>query len=130
MGMDVTDLINYLRLEGPCDEDLLPTTTEEDPPPWEMSLPMREKLLIRGRTPRRNLVRMSKLRRRKTLNKRKTLRSILWKRTLRKNLVSMRTDHQKKRTPKRALKKALRKTRLRKGWSSQKKTISRRNLLV
>jgi len=32
MGMEVTDLINYLRLEGPCDEDLFPTTREERAP--------------------------------------------------------------------------------------------------
>ena len=38
MGMNVTDLIHYLRLDGPCDEDLLPTANEEDAPPlWEES---------------------------------------------------------------------------------------------
>ena len=29
MGMDVIDLINYLRFEGPCDEDFFPTANEE-----------------------------------------------------------------------------------------------------
>ena len=33
MGMDVLDLLNYLRLEGPCEEDLVPTTSEADAPP-------------------------------------------------------------------------------------------------
>ena len=37
-GMNVTNLINYLRLEGPCDEYLLPTTSEEDAlPPTDES---------------------------------------------------------------------------------------------
>jgi len=57
MGMDVIDLLNYLRLEGHCGEDLVPNSSEEDARSQEMSLVMREKLLIKGRTLRRNLVR-------------------------------------------------------------------------
>jgi len=30
MGMDVVDLLNYLRLEGPRDEDLMAHTSDED----------------------------------------------------------------------------------------------------
>jgi len=33
MGMSVIDLINYLRLEGPCDQHLLLTASQEDAPP-------------------------------------------------------------------------------------------------
>ena len=33
MGTSVTDLTNYLRLEGPCDKDLLLIASEVDTPP-------------------------------------------------------------------------------------------------
>jgi len=33
MGINVINLINYLRSEGLCDEDLLPIATKEDTPP-------------------------------------------------------------------------------------------------
>jgi len=33
MGMNVANLISYLRLEGPYDEDLLLTASEKDAPP-------------------------------------------------------------------------------------------------
>jgi len=31
--MNVVDLINYLRLKGPYDQDLIPTASEQDAPP-------------------------------------------------------------------------------------------------
>jgi len=70
MGMTVTDLINYLRLEGPCDHAVLPITSEEDTPPHEDESSMREKLLIGKRTPRGTLVRG----RESTLRKRNPMR--------------------------------------------------------
>ena len=33
MGMSMIDLINYLILEGPHDQDLIPTANEKDTPP-------------------------------------------------------------------------------------------------
>jgi len=36
--MTVVDLINYLRLEGPHDQECIPTTSEEDAPPPEDEL--------------------------------------------------------------------------------------------
>jgi len=54
--MDVIELKNFLRLEGPYNEDLVPTASEEMPHPKDMSLLIRKKLLIRGRTLGRNLV--------------------------------------------------------------------------
>jgi len=33
MGMSVVDLINYLRLEGPHDQERVSTASEEDAPP-------------------------------------------------------------------------------------------------
>jgi len=81
MEMNVTYLINYLTLEGLFDRIFYPPLVKRIPRPWGMSLPMREKLLIRGRTPRRNSVR------RRNLWKKETLKRNLWrKKTRRKSL--------------------------------------------
>ena len=32
MGIDIVNLLNYLRLEGPYDEDLIPLASDEDAP--------------------------------------------------------------------------------------------------
>ena len=43
--MDIDDLIDYLRLEGPYDLERIPTASEEDAPPLEMNLQMRRETL-------------------------------------------------------------------------------------
>jgi len=71
----VIDFIDYLRLKGPYDQDLLSITSERMPHPLEMSHLMREKLLIRRRTLRKNL---------------------LGKKTLRRNLARLRRNQWRK----------------------------------
>jgi len=48
--MNVVDLINYLRLEGPHDLESVPTASEGDAPPLATNLQMRREILKEWRT--------------------------------------------------------------------------------
>ena len=92
----MTNLIDYLRLESPCDQGHLPTASE-GAHPFGVSHPMRKKLQIWRRTPRRIPVK-----RRENLFKKRALRRNLarrrkrnqWRRKTIKKILARRRRNQ------------------------------------